>query len=352
MIDNTVRPATEGTSGDWEREILRMLWTFHIATTDQLTRLVWNTARPTTALQRRARSTLYRLREMGMAWREARRVLPGYRGHRDGPVSGGLYHGITDAGRAWASARMPELRVLHCMTREGYMHEPERRTLAHSTHLTEYCTRMIHYLRDHPLTVGMFFETESTVLGGHLRMDALIRLRLRRRESPSQVQSPLHPHWHVPWLPTLRTPIVPGTLDATFALEIDEGTESLQVLERKALNYQRTFTQGVPGGQMLDAGGNETALPAVHWQKVLCPVDVPGTIEAQATYFPIPVCVMNSEQRLANVWQAWQQGWPNSEVRMTTWELLGQARSVMSAAYLNQDRQWVDLLGNPLVEAQ
>jgi hypothetical protein len=58
---------------------------------------------------------------------------------------------------------------------------------------------------------------------------------------------------------------------------------------------------------------------------------------------------MNSEQRLANVWQAWQQGWPNSEVRMTTWELLGQARSVMSAPYLNQDRQWVDLLGNPLV---
>src|SRR3712207_8899328 len=52
-------------------------------------------------------------------------------------------------------------RVLHCMTREGYMHEPERRTLAHSTHLTEYCTRMIHYLRDHPLTVGMFFETRS-----------------------------------------------------------------------------------------------------------------------------------------------------------------------------------------------
>jgi hypothetical protein len=241
MIDNTDRPATEGTSGDWEREILRMLWTFHIATTDQLTRLVWNTPRPTTALQRRARSTLYRLREMGMAWREARRVLPGYRGHRDGPISGGLYHGITDAGRAWASAKMPELRVLHCMTREGYMHEPERRTLTHSTHLTEYCTRMIHYLRDHPLAVGMFFETESIVLGGHLRMDALIRLRLRRRESPTPVQSPVHPHWHVPWLPTLRTPMVSGTLDATFALEIDEGTESLQVLERKALNYQRTF---------------------------------------------------------------------------------------------------------------
>ena len=223
------------------------------------------------------------------------------------------------------------------------MHEPERRTLAHSTHLTEYCTRMIHYLRDHPLTVGMFFETESTVLGSHLRMDALIRLRLRRREAPPPALPPVHPHWHVPWLPTLRTPVVPGTLDATFALEIDEGTESLRVLERKALNYQRTLL----GGQVLDASGTETDVAAVHWQKVLCPVDVPATTEAQATYFPIPVCVMNSEQRLANVWQAWQQGWPNSEVRMTTWELLSRGRSVMSAAYLNQDRQWVDLLGNP-----
>jgi hypothetical protein len=332
-------------SADLEREIVRMLWTFHFATTDQLSCLVWDASTP--ALRRRVATALSRLLAMHIVWREPRRVLPGYRSHTSGQASGGWYYGLTDTGRAWAATRMPELQVLHCVTREGYFHDPDRRTIMHATHHTEYCTRMIQHLRLHPLTVGLFFETESTVMGAHLRMDGLIRIRFYRR-APATTPPPARPPWYVPWLPTLRTTTMPGTLDATFALEIDEGTENLLVLERKALNYRRTFA----GGQrLLDVAGNETDIPTVHWQKVMCPTNIPDHIEVQLTYFPIPLFVMNSEQRLANVWQAWQQGWPGTEVRMTTWAHLGRAHSVMRAAYLNQQRQWVDLLGSPLASS-
>ncbi len=330
-----------------EREIVRMLWTFHVATTDQLTRLLWNTSTP--ALRQRTTIALRRLLQMCIVSREARRPLPGYRGHLHGRVSAGYYYGLTEIGRAWGGTAMPELQALHVVTREGSMTDPDRRTITHSAHCTEYCTRMIQYLRGHPLTVGMFFETESTVIGRHLRMDCLIRLRLHRRPPAASPADEERPPWHVPWLLTLRTPSVPATLDATFALEIDEGSENLAVLERKALNYRRTFIQGVPGEQRLvNAAGIDAELPVVQWQQVLCPVQVADQIEAQLAYFPIPLFVMNSEQRLANVWQAWSEGWPGAEVRMTTWAHLEQARSVMRAPYLNQQRQWVDLLGNPL----
>ena len=208
---------------------------------------------------------------------------------------------------------------------------------------------MIAYLRDHPLTLGMFFETESTVLGAHLRMDCLIKLRLYRRVPAAGGAAASRPPWHVPWLPTLRMPTVADTLDATFALEIDEGSEKLPILEGKARNYRRTFTQGIPGGQRLvDGAGQETAVPVVHWQKVLCATDIREDVAAQAPYFPIPVFVLTGDQRLANVWEAWRQGWPGAEVRMTTWAHLHRARSVLGAPYLNQQRQWVDLLGNAL----
>lgn len=153
----------------------------------------------------------------------------------------------------------------------------------------------------------------------------------------------------MPWLPTLRTPTLPGTLDATFALEIDESSEHRQVLEDKALNYRRTFAYGLPGGQqVLAALGGEDVVPTVHWQTVLCPMDAPEPIEARLISFPIPVFVMRDEGRLATVWQAWSRGWPDAEVRMTTWALLNAARSLLSAPYLNQEHRWVDLLGSPL----
>jgi hypothetical protein len=246
---------------------------------------------------------------------------------------------------------MPELQALHCTTHEGYMTDPDRRTLTHSVHCTEYGTRMIQFLRTHPLIVGMFFETESTVLGGHLRMDCLIRLRLHRRPPAAPAPSAARPPWFVPWLLSLRTPAVPDTLDVTFALEIDEGSENLPVLHRKALNYRRTFIQGIPDSQqLLAAAGEDTELPTVQWQRVMCPLDSAEGIETQMAYFPIPVVVMTSEQRLANVWQAWGDGWSGAEVRMTTWAHLLRARSIMSAPYLNQERQWVDLLGTALAD--
>jgi len=204
---------------------------------------------------------------------------------------------------------------------------------------------MIQRLRPDPRTVGMFFETESTVMGAHLRMDGLIRLRLRRDALDGHAPAAPRPPWYVPWLPTLRVAPIGGTLDATFALEIDEGSEKLAVLHGKARNYRRTFE----GGQrVLDLAGNETSMPTVHWQKVLCSPDILEHREAQVNYFPIPVFVLTNDQRLANVWQAWKEGWPGAEVRMTTWAQLNAARSVLSAPYLNQHRQWVNLLGSPL----
>ena len=343
MTESNVCAGEVATSRDVERETMRMLWTMHFATTDQLSRLIWDDVTPAT--RRRLKPVLERLRAMHMIWREPRKVSPGYASHTNGRASGGWYYGVTDAGRAWAATRMPELQALHCITREGYLSDPDRRTIPHSTHCTEYCTRLIQYLRCHPLTVGMFFETESTVMGAHLRMDCLIRLRLYRKAPVLTEGATARPSWHVPWLPTLRMQTVPGTLDATFALEIDEGSEKLAVLEGKARNYRRTFE----GGQrVLDVAGNETELPTVHWQKVLCPSDLPDQLAAQVNYFPIPVFVMTDEQRLANVWQAWREGWPGAEVRMTTWAHLDRARSVLSAPYLNQQRQWVNLLGSPL----
>src|ERR687886_388580 len=101
----------------------------------------------------------------------------------------------------------------------------------------------------------MFFETESTIMGAHLRMDCLIRLRLYRRAPPTGLPAVSRPPWHVPWLPTLRTPTVPGALDATFALETEEGSEKWAVLEAKALNYRRTF---IGGYYLLDVAGHES----------------------------------------------------------------------------------------------
>jgi hypothetical protein len=282
---------------------------------------------------------------MDLIWREPRRSLPGYRAHSNGRASGGWYYGLTEAGRGWAARSMPELMALHCITREGYLSDPDRRTMTHSAHCTEYCTRMIEYLRCHPLTLGLFFETESTVMGSHLRMDCLIRLRLYRRPPAPQGAVTAAPPWHVPWLPTLRTLTVAGTLDATFALEIDEGSETLAVLQGKALNYRRTF---VGGHHMLDVAGNATDRPTVQWQRVLCAADIQDQLATQATYFPIPVFVLTGEQRLAHVWDAWRRGWPGAEVRMTTWAHLNRARSVLNAPYLNQERHWVNLLGGDL----
>ncbi len=334
-------------SAEVEREIVRMLWTFHFATPDQISRLIWNDAgRP---WRRRLRAPLQRLLDMHMLWREPRKTSPGYRSHTNGRAAGGWYYGLTEVGRAWGATRLPELTVLRCITREGYLTDPDRRTITHSGHCTEYCTRMVQRLRNDPRTVGLFFETESTVLGAHLRMDCLIRLRLYRRAPAITTVLEQRLPWEAPWLPTLRTRTAPGTLDVTFALEIDEGSEGLDVLELKALNYRRTFTQGLPGGQRVrDASGNVTDLPTVHWQQVLCPIHLPNHLAAQVPYFPIPVLVMNSDQRLGNVWRVWHDRWPNSEVRMTTWERLNRAGSVMSAPYMNQDWVWVDLLGKRL----
>ena len=274
------------TSVELEREVVRMLWRFHFATPEQLSRLLWNENRR--PWLRQLRAPLRRLLEMHMVWREPHKTRPGYRSHVNGRAAGGWYYGLTEVGRAWAVTRLTELTVLRCITREGYLSNPDRRTMTHSSHCTEYCTRMIQLLRTDPRTAGVFFETESTVLGGHLRMDCLIRLRLHRHV-PTMAIPPSTLPWELPWLPTLRTRPLPGALDVTFALEIDEGTEALDILALKALNYRRTFTQGLPGGQQVQTEQDGVVtLPTVQWQAVLCPPDLPAHPSASLPYYPIP----------------------------------------------------------------
>ncbi len=173
-------------------------------------------------------------------------------------------------------------------------------------------------------------------------MDGLIRLRRWQQRPPPQPMPPRDP-WFVPWSTSLRAASVRGMRDVTFALEIDEGTEPLGVLYRKAENYKRTYVGGM---HQRDPAG-QAAMPTVAWDTILCPTNTPADREARKYFFPVPLVVVPSAQRLANVFAVWQRGWPGSEVRMTSWEHINQQGSIVEAPYLNQHRQWVDWLGYP-----
>ena len=338
--DGRVGPERMVAEDEVEREVLRMLWTFHWTSTAQLTRLVWgsNTGRHRTRL----RPILQRLYANNLIWRTTWRFLPGYRAQQRGAVSGGWFYGLTELGKAQAAARLPALTMMHCMTREDYLSATERRTLLHSGHYTEWCTGLIEELRRHPATAGVFVETESTALGRHLRMDGLIRLRLRQA-SQGVAGAVERPPWFVPWLPGLRAPLVPGLVDVTLALEIDEGTEHLAVIEGKGENYRRTYLGGM---QLPDASG-AVAFPSVAWDQVLCPANAPTDLHSRRLFFPITVLVVLGPQRLVNTWEAWQRGWSGSEVRMTSWQHIHEAGSIVRAPYVNQRQEWVGLLGHP-----
>jgi hypothetical protein len=316
---------------DIENEVLRMLWTFHWASTAQLTRLVWG--HNTGNYRTRLRPALERLYMSDLVWRTSWRFLPGYRAQQ---------RGATERGKARAAESLPELSTLHCVTREDYLSATERRTLLHSGHYTEYCTGLIEELRHHPLTAGLFFETECTLLGRHLRMDGLIRVRLHRTP-PIAVGAPTHDPWFVPWQSGLRELLHPSKVDLTFALEIDEGTEQLSVLHRKAQNYKRTYLGGV---QLLDAMDKPTIQP-VAWDQVLCPPNMLTGAASRTRCFPVTIVVVNGPQRLSNVMDVWQQGWGGSEVRMTSWRHINEAGSIVRAPYRNQHGAWVDLTGHP-----
>lgn len=316
------------THGDLIRfETLRMLWIFHFASTSQLARLVWGANTPWN--KERHRPTLEELLENDLIWREPLRSLTAFRGHTHGKIAGGWFYGLTERGREYIVQHIPQLENIHCMTRERYFSENERRIMHHSFNYTEFCTFLIEGLRSHPLTVGMFFDTECTRLGSHLRMDGLFRLRLRRRPLTTHIDDARFP-WDVPWLFTLRSPLTPDVVDVTFAIEIDQGSEELQVIQRKALNYMRTFAGGLQ-----PAGAHDTAHDLnVAWSSILCPIDLPEDHAHRAPYFPVPVFIVPGIQRGVNVHAAWQRGWPTSELRVTSWMHIHEAGSVLRVAYL------------------
>jgi hypothetical protein len=336
------RIAIKAVEAELEHEVLRMLWTFHFASTAQLTRLIWSGY--TESNRKRLRRTLERLLTVHLIWREPLRLLAGFRGHSFGKVSGGWFYGLTEQGRQVVLEHLPHLAGIHCLTRDAYLSLGDRRTLRHAFHYTEYCTGLIEELRRHPLTAGLFFDTECTRLGSHLRMDGLFRMRLWRKPPPHAIHRDDAPPWYVPWLSSLREPLVSGLFDATFAIEIDEGSEELRVLVRKAENYRRTYA----GGMVARSGESESGHLLVDWPSILCPAGTESAPELRTFFFPIPVVIVPGPQRLINVFEAWQRGWATSEVRVTSWFHIHERGSIVKAPYLNQNRQWVDLLGRPL----
>ncbi len=323
-------------------EIMRMLWVFHWVSPHQLARLVMDSA--SRRSRERLNKILARLYAAHKIWREPKytnRAATDNTEHFNGETSGGYFYGLTDSGQALmadlAPTYMPELLQSHCMTREFYLSMASRKALRHSAHYTEFCTRFICEMRHHRLTVGLFLDTESTRLGSHLRMDGLLRHRFWRQHPTVNASREEVMPWHIPWLHGLRTVGDPLVVDRTYAVEIDEGTEELEIIMRKAQNYQRTFV----GGMEIEG------LPQVPWATILCPAGERLPPNIRQTYFPLPVFVVPGPQRLANVWAAWQAGWPGSGFRATHWGLLNVAKSVMHAPYLSHDGAWVNLIGQP-----
>ena len=325
------------TDEEVEREIMRMLWIFHWTSTAQLARLIWgsNTGRHRTRL-RPILQRLYDYRsdlahELALFARLSRAAAR--RGLRRMVLwadEAGKNGGCRPASRA-------DHRALH--DARGLLKATERRALHHSGHYSEFCTGLIEELRHHPVTTGLFIETECTRLGTHLRMDGLLRVRLRRSPgtlAPSAEPSP----WFVPWMAELSGPLAAGMVDVTLAIEIDEGTEELAIIEQKAENYRRTYLAGLQGS-------DGSAIPAVAWPEMLCPPQTPADPHVRRLFFPVPVFVVLGPQRLVNVWEAWQRGWSGSELRITSWQHIHEAGSIVRAPYVNQRREMVDLIGHP-----
>ncbi len=232
-----------------EAEILRMLWTLHFVSMKQLCRLMYG--KVSRRRLKRLSNTLDLMYSRGWVWREPWRMIPGYEGHMHGFNSGGWFYGLMEEGRKHVIDELEilELRTIHCMTREAYFSGASRRSIVHSTHYTEYLTRFIEETRRSPFTMGIYIDTECTLLGRHLRMDGLLRYRRYRQEPPRvmerQAQLATLPPWHVPWQYSLRLPASAEVLDRTYAIEIDESTEQLSIIQRKAENYKRTFLGGM-----------------------------------------------------------------------------------------------------------
>lgn len=144
-------------------------------------------------------------------------------------------------------------------------------------------------------------------------------------------------------MPGLTLPATPAVVDRTFAIEIDQNTEEPRIITQKAENYKRTFLGGM---DLVDERGNPRYTP-VEWHKILCPAGEALPPMERFPYWPIPVFIVPTQQRLVNVWQSWQRGWPRSELRVTDWHRIDEAQSIVNAPYLNQHGQWVTLIGKP-----
>ncbi len=185
-------------------EILRFLWLVHFASINQLCRLIFD--KTTVHYRTRISRLLGLLLDGNQVWHQSRRAaIPGNRGHIQNTASGGLFYGLTVHGKNRIKLKYPELQASHCMTREGYLSEAAQRTMRHASNYTEYFTRLVQELRFHPLSVGLFLDTECMSLGSHLRMDGLLRYRLLRQVPVATKDRDLF-SWYVPWMPGLTLP--------------------------------------------------------------------------------------------------------------------------------------------------
>ncbi|KPL79951.1 replication-relaxation family protein [Herpetosiphon geysericola] len=168
------------------------------------------------------------------------------------------------------------------ITKEGALESTQRAIHSHMLDQAEFITRLISDLRALDRFVGIDVWPEYTALG-HIRIDALIIIRYSRQGALHALPANKRSARWMPWLIPDDTYPLDDRFheERLFALEIDRTTEELSVIREKGADYRTAYATGL-------------------WRDLL------GT-------FPIPTFVVKSETRLANIHQAFNRGWWNSQ---------------------------------------
>ena len=122
---------------------------------------------------------------------------------------------------------------------------PKPSSLAHDLQVTWWCASMIEGLRLLPWCTGIYCQTELTVIQGQ-RPDAYLVARFDVNHPRPDVNA-------IPWIG--GTPLRPNEIELRWALELDNSTESVNILVDKFITYRDLHAMGtyqrVLGGDVL-----------------------------------------------------------------------------------------------------
>ncbi len=235
-----------GTSVAQERlvEVLRFLGRVYVADTNTLFRMLY--------YRRYSLRTTYRdlqvLVEQRLVWTHS---LTGFRatvinnGH---PGRGLAVYGLSRAGKQLlmnmgVESDVATADLLVARDVRGAVAEPN--SLARDLQVTWWCASMIEGLRLLPWCTGIYCQTELSVIKGH-RPDAYLMARFDVNHSRPNVNG-------IPWIG--KTPSRPNEIKLRWALELDNSTESGNILVEKFVTYRDLHATGtyqrVLGGDVL-----------------------------------------------------------------------------------------------------